>query len=366
MTIMTASASKGAPLKSLLIILVFWVSIRIIWESIFPSSVAPTTLNKLTAMKDYEISTDTVSLTDTATLTAQPILQERAGNPPYLSQSKAAYMQPALMPGTSQQREMNQSKSSAMLVAAPVVSSRHIVQRQDNLVPSPTGFSPSSKPLSGYFWAFVRQSSGSERFGSGAPALQSPGGQYGGSQAGAILTYRLAGTQQNSLSAYMRASTAISLKGQEELAFGVRARPFDKLPVFLFAEQRMGPKQIRNRGTSFFVAGGTEPARLATDLSLETYGQAGFLFAKQNSYFFDASANVQRKLWEKGGYKLTAGGGVWAGGQKGLTRVDVGPRANIHIPVGTMDMRFSLDWRQRIGGNAAPDSGPAMTVTTGF
>lgn len=134
----------------------------------------------------------------------------------------------------------------------------------------------------------------------------------------------------------------------------------------LFVEQRMEAAGFQNRGTAFYLAGGTGPKRLPFELNLETYGQAGYILSDASSYFFDASATLQRKILARGNYKITAGAGVWAGGQTGLTRLDIGPRANIHVPVGAIDMQFSLDWRQRVGGNAVPDSGLALTVTTGF
>lgn len=360
--------SKGAPLRVLSIIVAIWISVRIIWESVTPSVAV------------LAVAAESGKLTDVAAPSGPPpVWQAQIGEPPALQRSRDNYMQSGAMFWSEGQRAAEpvnekaikpppfasgtrQEKATTMAKATPSASPHPISRMKSNADPS-----PSSNPLSGYFWAFVRQDSGSGRFGPEAPpTLQSPGGQYGGSQAGAILTYRLAGTQQRSLSAFVRASTAISDAGEEEVAVGIRARPFAKIPLSLFAEQRMGAGQFRSRGTSIYVAGGTGPDRVLTDTSLETYAQAGFLFADNSSYFFDASANLQRKLWKQGGYKLTAGAGVWAGGQEGLTRVDIGPRANIHIPVGTMDLRFSLDWRQRIGGNAVPDSGAAVTVTTGF
>ncbi len=217
-----------------------------------------------------------------------------------------------------------------------------------------------SNPFTGYFWIFAREDSLSPK------AALSPNGQYGGSQAGGILSYRFSGDDRTSLVAFVRASTPLSASGDEELAIGIKAKPLNNLPISLYAEQRVGPGSFGNRGTALYVAGGTGPDLVIAKTSLETYGQAGYLFSEDDSHFFDMAATLQRTILERGKYRMTMGAGGWAGGQKGLHRIDIGPRANIHLPVGKTDLRVSLDWRQRIAGNAAPDSGVAITVSSGF
>lgn len=357
--------SKGAPLRALLSIVAIWVSARIIWEAVFPSAVLPPSTVVKTVLAPAGGASQRM---DVAVIEDQPADLAAAFRPTIDREPLAAFSRRSFPP---QNRNGTNSPLLASIVAAPKPSAPDeralagpappISQIQQDSPPSRV-----SKALSGYFWIFARPSDGSGRGGSLVPIAQSPGGQYGGSQAGAILTYRLAGASQRSLSAFVRASTALSNAGQEELAIGVKARPFANIPLSLFAEQRVGAGRFRSRGTAVYAAGGTGPDMVLPYISLETYGQAGFIFGHDSSYFFDASAGLQRELWKKGRYKFTAGAGVWAGGQKGLTRVDIGPRANIHIPVGSVNMRFSLDWRQRVGGNAVPDSGAAVTVSTGF
>lgn len=361
--------SKGAPLRALLTIVAIWVFARIIWEAAFPSALLLPMTAAGTVMAPAGGASQHI---EAAVLQDQPAgvvaaLRSTDGR------KQLAGFDLANSPNNNVPPNKNGTKSSLFAniaappkppatneraLAAPV---RQILQMQQGAAPA-----RASKALSGYFWVFARQSGGSGRTGPLVPIAQSPGGQYGGSQAGAILTYRLAGASRRSLSAFVRASTALSDAGQEEVAIGIKAHPFAGIPLSLFAEQRAGTGRLRSRGTAVYAAGGTGPDMVFPHTSLETYGQAGFVFANDSSYFFDVSADLQRKLWAKGRYKFTAGAGVWAGGQKGLRRVDIGPRANIHIPVGTGNMRFSLDWRQRVGGNAVPDSGVAMTVTTGF
>ncbi|HEY9093020.1 hypothetical protein [Parasphingorhabdus sp.] len=343
---------------------ILWVSVRIIWEIAFPVSV----VGAVEAAEMVNMPAPTGAASPSAPL---PVLMRTKVTKSDQKGGRRVTYPEARTPLIASAFALSQPSTTAK--ETPAAPPRQVSQRQAaGIVPS------STKPLSGYFWLFARQSSGAGPSGAAVPVLQSPGGQYGGSQAGAILTYRLAGASQSHLSAFVRASSALKDAGQEELAIGLSARPFARIPLSLFAEKRMGAGQFHSRGTAVYVAGGTGPDLLPkilpeklpeiliADTSLETYGQAGFLFADNDSYFFDVSANLQRKLWEQGHYKLTAGAGAWAGGQEGVTRFDIGPRANIHIPVGKNDMRLSLDWRQRIGGNAVPDSGVAVTVSTGF
>lgn len=223
-----------------------------------------------------------------------------------------------------------------------------------------------SDALSGYFWLYVRQGSDPESAGSGVPISEFNIPQYGASQAGAILTHRITGDSVSNVSAFARASTALASPGEAELALGIKAKPFGSLPVSLFAEQRFGPRDNGIRGTALYIAGGTGPDKLLPRTSLETYGQMGFVFARDDSYFYDASAALQTRILDHQDSKLTAGGAIWASGQEGASRIDIGPRVKFHMPVGPVNMQVSVDWRERIGGNAHPGSGAAVTISTGF
>lgn len=348
--------SKGAPLKAFSVMTFVWISVRIIWEAIFPAS-------DLGTVEAAEVEMAVVS-SQPAKLSLPVVMlsQERGSVQKSVQGGPHPKTRTSLLATTFAAAQLPVNNSAKTTTEEAPAAPRH--QVSSSLAGAISA--PSSNPISGYFWLFARQSNRAGSSGTTLPVLQSPGGQYGGSQAGAILTYRLTGTAPQHLSAFVRASAALAEAGQEELAIGLSARPFAKIPLSLFAEKRLGARDFNKRGTAIYVAGGTGPEELLPQTSLETYAQAGYVFADDSSYFFDASASVQRKLWERGDYKLTAGAGAWAGGQEGLTRFDIGPRANVHVPVGKSDMRFSLDWRQRIGGNAVPDSGVALTISSGF
>ncbi len=365
------SVSKGAPLRALSSIAGFWILGRIIWELGSPAE-------KMMPIPIAEAETTLPANSMTAALLIPPRLRPNHGPGKMLSVSPKHDPVESVFLGLpprflatapsrgSLERPPAPGGPNGKSVKPDLASSAFLIQARE-VLESGRGpsLSSSSNPLSGYFWAFGRQDSGAA-LGLRAAPLQSPGGQYGGSQAGAILTYRLAGSPRRNLSAFVRASTALSSAGEEEVAIGIKTKPWTNMPIALFVEQRVGATKLSDRGTAFYVAGGTGPDMLIAHTSLETYGQAGFLMADDSSYFFDGSATLQRKIWDQGNYKITAGAGVWAGGQQGVTRLDIGPRVNADIPISGLDVRFSLDWRQRIGGNAVPNSGVAVTVTTGF
>lgn len=221
-----------------------------------------------------------------------------------------------------------------------------------------------SSALSAYFWFFAR--AGSSLTNPFSTALQPGSAQYGGSQTGAIFSFRLAGDRGRNVAVYSRVSSPLAVKGAGEIAIGAKAKPISGLPISLYAERRFREGQLSGSGTALFAAGGSGPDEIMRDVFLETYGQAGYVFQDDDSYFFDGSASVQRKLATVGTGKISLGGAVWAGGQEGVRRFDIGPRINIDAPFKNLQTRVSVDWRQRVAGNAEPGSGLAVSLSTGF
>ena len=68
---------------------------------------------------------------------------------------------------------------------------------------------------------------------------------------------------------------------------------------------------------------------------------------------------MSRPVWGR----FSAGFGVWGGYQPGLYRVDAGPRISMRV---RDNISVHLDWRQRLAGDAAPGSGPALTLAADF
>jgi hypothetical protein len=197
-------------------------------------------------------------------------------------------------------------------------------------------------------WLLVRDNDG-------APSLV-PGGVLGGSQAGARLTYALGGGLSLSGRFYLplrRASGA-------ELAAGIDWRPVASLPVSLLAERRQRLGRDGRNAFALTLYGGVS-RNLSPRLRLDTYAQAGIVGLQSRDLFADGLLRLSRRVGP-----VEFGAGAWGAAQPGAARLDAGPSLSWRLPVPTANLRLQADWRFRIAGDAAPRSGPALTLATDF
>jgi len=184
----------------------------------------------------------------------------------------------------------------------------------------------------------------------------------GGSQAGLRATYRLAGCGAP-LAAGLRVTAPIERPQGAEVAAGLDWQPSSRLPVHLLVERR---QRLGREGRSAFgatVYGGIAEAKLGP-LRLDSYGQAGIVGLKARDLFADGGLRAALPLGPAG--RLRVGAGAWAAAQPRVSRVDVGPHAELRLPLGRANASLSADWRFRVAGNARPGSGPALTLATDF
>lgn len=215
-------------------------------------------------------------------------------------------------------------------------------------------------------WSFWRQGSDA------APISQGRVPVYGASQAGALLQYRLAPSSRHDPRLYTRAYRALVTLGESELALGGSVRPLPRLPLRVAGE-------VRYTDAAFFSAfrpaayAVTElpPISLPFGTALEAYGQAGWVGGPGETPFADAQASLARpvpivsRLTDER-LRLSIGAGAWGGAQRDAQRLDLGPSVRIDTRIGKVPARISVDWRQRVAGDAAPGSGVAATLSTGF
>lgn len=215
-------------------------------------------------------------------------------------------------------------------------------------------------------WAFWRQ--GSEA----APISQGRVPVYGASQAGAVLQYRLAPSSRHDPRLYARAYRALVTLGESELALGGSLRPLARVPVRVAGEVRYTDGAFFNafRPAAFAV---TElpPIGMPLGTTLEAYGQAGWVGGPGETPFADGQASLVRPVPIVGRLTgerlgLSLGAGVWGGAQRDAQRLDLGPTVRIDTRIGKVPARISVDWRQRVAGDAEPGSGVAATLSTGF
>jgi len=201
-------------------------------------------------------------------------------------------------------------------------------------------------------WAMLRGRQG-ELLG---PTSLASGGQLGGSQAGARLTYAF--TRQ--IAASLRTTSDVGRRGAE-FAAGVRVQPLVSLPVWVTAErrQRLGQLSSGRNAWALFAETGIYQRPMPWQFNLDAYLQTGVVGFKSRDWFVDGAMAFTRPV-----YKNFSGGfGVWGGAQPGIYRVDSGPRVTMQV---RKNIRMHLDYRQKIAGNAEPGSGPAITMAADF
>lgn len=239
----------------------------------------------------------------------------------------------------------------AMLAMASIRAPQPAASQAAPALPplAPFAGSPSAGGrLTGSFWLIAR---------SGEGLGQGPlGNQLGGSQAGLRLAYALDRERRLALAA--RFASPLSGPGREA-AIGLEWQP-TRAPVRLVAEQRFAIDG-GGGGPSLGVVGGIGPVALK-GFRLEAYGQGGVIGRGRGVGFVDGAVRVERRVARAGSAELLVGGGAWGGAQPGAARLDLGPSVSLAFPVARQRLRLSLEWRERIAGNARPESGLALTL----
>ncbi len=211
-------------------------------------------------------------------------------------------------------------------------------------------------------WALWRQGSG------GSLVSQGRVPSYGASQAGAALAYRLAPANRHDPRAYLRLYHALIDQGEGEVAAGLSARPVPQIPVRAYVElraTRFGDDTTRLR-PAILAATELPPQELPGGLRGELYLQGGYVGGKFATAFADGQLRVLHDVKRFDLARVSLGGGAWGGAQRGAHRLDLGPTMQADVTLGKTPARISLDWRERVAGNADPDSGLAVTLSTRF
>lgn len=215
-------------------------------------------------------------------------------------------------------------------------------------------------------WAFWRQGSDA------APVSQGRVPIYGASQAGAVLQYRLAPASARDPRLYARAYRALVRRGESELALGASARPLARVPLRAAGEVRYTDAAFSNTiRPAAYVVTELAPVALPYGAQIEAYGQAGWVGGPDPTGFADGQASVTGEVRQiagltDNGLRLSLGAAAWGGAQKDAQRIDIGPTLRFDVTLGEVPARLSVDWRERVGGDAGPDSGLAATLSTRF
>ena len=201
-------------------------------------------------------------------------------------------------------------------------------------------------------WAMLRPQQGRI---AGSQSLAT-GGTLGGSQAGARLNYNFT----KAIAATFRTTSQVGRRGGE-VAAGMRIQPVGGIPLWFTAErrQRIGKYGGGRNAFALFLEGGVYDRPMPWHFSLDAYLQGGVVGFHHRDRFIDGGFTLTRPV-----YKQFSGSfGVWGAAQPGVYRVDAGPRVTMRV---RNNVRVHVDWRQRLAGNAAPGSGPAVTLAGDF
>ncbi|WP_230771086.1 hypothetical protein [Sphingomonas sp. Leaf4] len=222
------------------------------------------------------------------------------------------------------------------------------------VAPGPVGVGPPIPP--------ARQGTSFSLWGMARPGVATGGPvQLGGGQAGIRMRVPVAADGRVALVG--RLATPLAGPGREA-ALGVEWRPRG-LPVAVVAERRIA-LDSSGSGTGIGLIAGVDRPALLAGFALEAYGQAGAVVRRGVEPYADGAVRLLRPVADAGRATFSLGIGSWGGAQRGARRLDVGPSAVLRLPVGPAPLRLSIDWRQRIGGDAAPGSGPTVTLGSDF
>jgi hypothetical protein len=196
----------------------------------------------------------------------------------------------------------------------------------------------------------------------------------GGGQSGASLAWQIDPLARRPLALVGRASAASAANGgidpaSLQTAVGVR---WQIVPGFSLSAERLIAVGANARNDwTLRAAGGMSGKHGRAEWS--GYGEAGVLTA--GDVYAGGQARLTLRLMERtvrrGSGKFSAGAGTWASIQRdpggfSLGRFDIGPTAVAQVTLGRFNLDVAADWRFRMAGNAAPGSGPALTVSTRF
>lgn len=217
-----------------------------------------------------------------------------------------------------------------------------------------TGPRPDRWTLSG--WAFVRPMAGPVPLGQGL---------LGGSQAGLRAARRI--DRAGRLEIYARAVSSGRLGDGAEGALGLSVQPLRVVPMRISVERRQAVIGSGARSAmAAFASGGVSDMALPAGARLDGYAAAGVVGLRQRDLFAEGTLVARRRVVAVGPVEFDAGIGAWGAIQPDLERIDIGPSLSARWRLGSVSPRLSVDWRQRVAGDAAPTSGVAVTLAADF
>lgn len=205
-------------------------------------------------------------------------------------------------------------------------------------------------------WALWREGSGN------AQDLVT-GGRLGGSQAGLRLDYDLTPASVSRAAVYGRVSSALNRPASPEGAVGLAWQPARSVPLTIAAERRIALGNGARDANALFAVGGFGPRPVLGKVEAEAYAQAGMVGFSRRDLFADGKLSLLAPLSRT---PMRTGMSISGGAQPQLERLDIGPEVQLRLPLPRAASRLSIEWRERVAGQASPSSGFAVTLGTDF
>jgi hypothetical protein len=379
MTMLTGTAApRGAPLVMVVLLLSAWSGARaLLWENPFAKieaalgsplaslSQAELTTTRLAAVPERALPPQAAALAlPVAALSWSSAPEFAARLDPQLAAAHHLLWYAALREPAARNRGAGGFDMTGLIIGAGTGTGTGLTPFLP--APAPASSTTASGRWSLDAWTFWRQGS------NGASVSQGRVPIYGASQAGGVLQFRLAPDARRDPRLYVRAYQALVRRGESEVALGASARPFGRVPVRVAGEVRYTDGAFSNtvRPAGYAV---TElaPMRLPLGVQVEAYGQAGWVGGAGATPFAEGQVSATRELRALSGMtdnrlRLSLGAAAWGGAQEDAQRIDIGPTMRLDLNVGSVPARVSVDWRERVGGDASPGSGLAATLSTSF
>lgn len=188
-------------------------------------------------------------------------------------------------------------------------------------------------------------------------------GRLGASQAGMRLDFDLTQSVNSRIAAYGRVTTALERPRAPEAALGLSYQPVRTIPVSFAIERRVALDDQARNAMSLMLVGGFGPTPVAGSITATGYAQAGMVGLRSRDLFIDGRLALFAPLPHP---PVHIGGSISGGAQPQVERLDIGPAAQIRLPLQNVAARIDIEWRQRIAGHAAPASGLAFTLAADF
>lgn len=334
--------ARGRPLRFLALVTVGWVGMRV--ALLWPTGLPPERWVRILLPGGQGApAVQPIAALGPVDPVAPPLPMRIAAPPPTVGQASIVRGE-TIAPAAA-----DPDRVQLALLALVGFASAEPVERQAAPLLPPSVPATEGPRITASLWALARPGSAT-----GGPV------QLGGGQAG--LRLRLPVTPDGRAAIAARVATPLAGQGREA-ALGLEWRPLP-VPVAMVVERRVALDNGRS-GIGMGMIAGIDRS-LPGNLAIEAYGQAGAVARDGIEPYADGAARVLHPVARIGGSAIKLGIGGWGGAQREGARVDIGPSLVAALPVGRGAVRLSLDWRQRIGGRAAPGSGPALTIGSDF